>query len=192
MKQKYLALDLELNTDANGATTKIIQVGVAVGIDDTNIETFKWYINPHEPISPFITELTGITQEDIDTKAVPWAQVARELGSIIDTHETFVNPVQWGMGDSQELKTELKENNIDFPYFGNRVIDVKTLFVFMQMAKGNSFKGGLRACMARYKLHFKGEPHRADFDAYNTLLFYFTLLNRQSKIEEIARTFKEL
>jgi inhibitor of KinA sporulation pathway (predicted exonuclease) len=60
------------------------------------------------------------------------------------------------------------------------------------MAKRNSFKGGLRASMSKYKLNFKGEPHRADVDAYNTLVFYFELMKRQTKIEEMIRTAKEL
>lgn len=188
----YLALDLELNTDSEGSTTKIIQVGVAVGSEPSNIETYKWFVDPKEPLSPFIIGLTGITQEDIDTKAVPLSQVASELGQLIDKHNAFVNPVQWGTGDAHELITEFKENNVAFPYFGNRTIDVKTLFVFLQMAKGNSFKGGLRACMSKYKVYFKGEPHRADVDAYNTLVFYFHLMKRQTKIEEMIRTAKEL
>ena len=170
--QNYLALDLELNSDGEGNITKIIQVGVAVGSETSNIRTYKWYVDPKEPLTPFITQLTGITQEDINTKAVPLAQVAKEIGDLIDQHNTFVNPVQWGMGDADELKEEFKENNVEFRYFGNRSIDVKTIFTFLQNAKGNSIKGGLRSSMGRYKLHFKGEPHRADVDAYNTLVFY--------------------
>ena len=127
----------------------------------------------------------GITQEDINTKAVPLAQVAKELGDLIDQHNTFVNPVQWGMGDADELKAEFKENNVEFRYFGNRSIDVKTIFTFLQIARGNSIKGGLRSSMGRYKLPFKGDPHRADVDAYNTLVFYFALMERQRKLEEV-------
>ena len=41
--QNYLALDLELNSDGEGNITKIIQVGVAVGSDTNNIQTYKWY-----------------------------------------------------------------------------------------------------------------------------------------------------
>ena len=192
MSQNYLALDLELNVDAQGNTTKIIQVGIAVGSEVANINTFKWYVDPKEPIVPYITELTGITQEDINTKAVPLSQVAVEIGQIIDEYKTFVNPIQWGGGDAEELMQEFKQNQVEFPYFGHRAIDVKTLFVFFQMAKGNSWKGGLRACMGRYKLHFSGEPHRADVDAYNTLVFYFHLMNRQAKMEQIIRMARDL
>jgi inhibitor of KinA sporulation pathway (predicted exonuclease) len=190
--QNYLALDLELNSNGEGNVTKIIQVGVAIGSNINNIQTYKWYVNPKEPLTPFITELTGITQEDINTKAVPLSQVAAELGELIVQHNTFVNPVQWGFGDADELKAEFKENNVEFPYFGHRAIDVKTIYTFLQMAKENSVKGGLRSCMGRYKLTFKGEPHRADVDAYNTLVFYFALMQRQKKLEEIISTCNKL
>jgi len=194
MNTKYLALDLELNSDGNGNVTKIIQVGIAIGTpnDTNNIQTYKWYVDPKEPLTPFITQLTGITQEDIDTKAVSLAQVAKELGILIDQHKTFVNPVQWGMGDADELKAEFKENNVEFPYFGIRCIDVKTIFTFLEMAKGNNTKGGLRACMGKYKLKFKGEQHRADVDAYNTLVFYFDLMQRQKTLEELISNTKKL
>ena len=60
--QNYLSLDLELNNAEDGSTPnpKIIQVGVAVGSyeDYLHGELYKekWYIDPQEPIFPFITE----------------------------------------------------------------------------------------------------------------------------------------
>lgn len=190
----YLALDLELNTDSDGNTTKIIQVGCAIGSSSApdSIQTYKWFVDPKEPLSPFITQLTGITEEDIRTKAVPLSQVAVELGSLIEANKTFVNPVQWGMGDAAELKAEFAANNIEFRHFGNREIDVKTIYTFLQDAKGNSVKGGLRSCMGRYKLKFIGEPHRADTDAFNTLIFYFLLKNRQTEIEAAIKKLNQL
>ena len=57
---KFLALDLELNQPSG----KIIQVGIAIGDKNTRFEDYvvrKWYIDPQEPISEFINDLTGIT-----------------------------------------------------------------------------------------------------------------------------------
>lgn len=192
--QNFLALDLELNTDQQGNTTKIIQVGIAIGninnID--NIKTFKWYIDPKEPITPYITELTGISQDDINSKSVSHQQVASDLANIIQEYQPFVNPIQWGHDDNTELLQEFKDNNVSFPFFGHRAIDVKTIYLFLQAAKNNSLKGGLRSSMTRYKLHFKGEPHRADIDAYNTLIFFFYLLNRQHQLDSILSTAKSI
>ena len=65
---KFLALDLELNQPSG----KIIQVGVAIGDKNTRFEDYvvrKWYIDPQEPISEFINDLTGITDADIRAEA---------------------------------------------------------------------------------------------------------------------------
>jgi inhibitor of KinA sporulation pathway (predicted exonuclease) len=192
--QNFLALDLELNTDQDGNTTKIIQVGIAVGnINNINdIKTFKWYVDPKEPISPYITQLTGISQDDINSKAVPLQQVALDLQSIIQEYQPFVNPIQWGHDDNAELLQEFKQNNVSFPFFGHRAIDVKTIYIFLQATKNNSLKGGLRSSMNRYKLHFQGEPHRADVDAYNTLIFFFHLLKRQHLLDSLVHNAKSI
>jgi inhibitor of KinA sporulation pathway (predicted exonuclease) len=180
MKKNFLALDLEFDNE------KIIQVGIAVGSNIDDIETFKWYVNPGHPISERITVLTGITQEDIDTKAVGLGVVAKELTDIIYRYGVFVNPVQWGGGDSHRLKNEFKECGIEFECFGHREIDVKTMFVFIQMARQGKTRSGLKNSMRKFNLEFKGEAHRADVDAYNTLVFYFHLRKRQFELEKLT------
>ena len=69
MDKYFFALDLEMNQAENSAHTgKIIQVGLAIGNLEQNIkeyELFDWYVDPNEKIYPRITELTGITNQDI-------------------------------------------------------------------------------------------------------------------------------
>lgn len=185
----FIALDLELNQPSN----RIIQVGVALGSCMQSEEEWvvkQWLLDPDEPIAEFITELTGISNEDIATKAVPWDQMANELGLLIDTHKPFVNPVTWGGGDSVELLTSLKERKIDFPYFGRRWIDVKTTHTFLALTQGKNPSGGLRSTMTHYKMKFIGEPHRADVDAYNTLRLFFNLMERQASLEKLVQIAK--
>jgi inhibitor of KinA sporulation pathway (predicted exonuclease) len=186
--QNYIALDLELNNADDGSTPnpKIIQVGIAIGSYNDylegNIRKQRWYIDPQEPIFPFITQLTGITDQDIAEHAVPHEQVAIELAETIKNHHCFVNPVTWGGGDSRELKDEFKERNITFPCFGHRWIDVKTWYVLSKFARGLEARGGLKSAMHDYKLKFEGDPHRADVDAYNTLRLFFKVLEMQKKL----------
>ena len=172
---KFLALDLELNQPSG----RIIQVGVAIGDKNTRFEDYvvrKWYINPQEPISEFITDLTGITDADISANAYSHEYVARELGELIKEHKVFVNPVTWGGGDSGELLQEFSRNHADFPYFGRRWIDVKTWYTYLMLTRGKAPSGGLSSAMGYFKLHFKGKAHRADVDAANTLALFFHLL----------------
>lgn len=187
-KTPYLALDLELNPSPGG--DEIIQVGVAIGDVDTDPSDYvvrSWYVRPSSgtPIEPRITELTGITQETIDTYGVDHATVASELGSLIREAGVFVNPVQWGLGDARELMAEFANAGLDFPHFGRRVIDVKHFYLFVEAANGRALSGGLRSAMERHGLQFSGTPHRAHTDAMNTLSFFFYLLRRQESLENV-------
>jgi inhibitor of KinA sporulation pathway (predicted exonuclease) len=196
--QNYFSLDLELNNLNNGTTPKIIQVGVSIGspVRPDDIKTFSWYLDPEEEITPFITKLTGIDNQLIKEKAVPHQIVAEELGALININKCFVNPIVWGGGgegnDATELKDEFRERNIDFPFFGRRVVDVKTLYVFNQMVQGKSPSGGLRKSMISYGLTFEGQSHRAEIDALNTLRFFFYFLEKQRKFEEYRFQMKEM
>jgi inhibitor of KinA sporulation pathway (predicted exonuclease) len=189
----YFALDLELNNKNDGTIPKIIQVGIAIGspVRPEDIQTYVWYINPEEPITPFISQLTGITDEIIQEKAVSHETVAEELGDLLKQNECFANPITWGQGDAEELKTEFRERNIDFPFFGRRIFDVKTIYVFQQMVRGKSVSGGLRSAMGTYGLKFDGTPHRADEDAKNTLRLFFYLLNKERRILNAIQELKD-
>ena len=186
LNTSYMALDLELNG------SDIIQVGVAVGNADTGPDDYvvrSWYVQPKSgaAIDPRITELTGIDQDLLDSCAVDHGTVASELGDLIRDTGVFVNPVQWGLGDADELLAEFRQLGCPFPHFGRRVIDVKHFFLFVEAANGHALSGGLRSSMGRHGLQFQGTPHRADHDALNTLRFFFHMLRRQESLE-LAKT----
>lgn len=190
-KQNYLALDLELNQNPETKVPKIIEVGIAIGNPEEGVLlTQNWYIDPQEPLVPFITQLTGINEEIIVSKGRFHSSVAKEIGELIDLYEPFINPVTWGQGDVDELLTEFSQNEVKFPYFGRRIIDVKTMYVFNQLATGRTAAGGLRKSMIKYGIEFVGTSHRASVDALNTLKFFFFLMERQRKLEEMIATCK--
>ena len=194
----YLALDLELNNAPDNSTPNppIIQVGVAIGTwdhyVDNKIITKKWYFNPNETIYPFITELTGITDNDVLYKSVTHEVFAEEFGALIKEYKPFCNFITWGGGDTVELKAEMSARNIPFPYGGRRWIDVKTWYVLRLLANGKRPAGGLRSAMGTYKMKFEGTPHRADDDALNTLRLFFNILDRQQKMQMLIDNAKDL
>ena len=183
----YLSLDLELNNSREGLVNpKIIQVGISIGNYETGIiMTKSWFLDPGEPIHEFITELTGITNFEIARQSVSMETMARELSDLIKKYECFVNPITWGAGDAVKLISELKGNNIYFPHFGRRELDVKQIYTYLMIVQNKSGKSGLSSALGRFKLQFKGRPHRADADAENTLILFFELIKRQKKIEEL-------
>lgn len=193
-EQNYFSLDLELNQNPETKLPKIIEVGVAIG-NPNSPEDFicaNWYVDPQEPLVPFITELTGITEDTIKEKSTPLSQVAKELGDLLKTNNVFCNPITWGQGDANELKSEFAENGIEFPFFGRRIVDVKTIYVFLEQVNGRSPSGGLKSSMGKYKIPFMGTAHIASVDALNTLRFYFFLMERQKKLEELIKAMKNI
>jgi inhibitor of KinA sporulation pathway (predicted exonuclease) len=187
----YFALDLELNTDGT-QTHEICEIGITIGNINEIILTESKIIKIKQKLFEKTTEITGITQNEIDA-GISLKESAEWISNLIDTHKPFCNPVTWGLGDSIELLTEYKNNNIHFPYFGRRIIDVKHLFLFIEAANGRSLSGGLRSSMNKHKLNFVGTPHRAGIDSLNTLRFFFFLLKRQNILENLhlqAKTIK--
>lgn len=182
----FIALDLEFNQPSH----RLIQVGVCLGHPLQAEEEYlvrKWYIDPGEPIADTIVALTGIDDAAIRDNAVPAAQIAEELGALLRAQDTFVNPVTWGGGDSAALLGFFHEHGAPFPHFGRRWLDVKTIHAHLQLCEGRSAAGGLRSVMGHYKLQFRGTPHRADVDAFNTLRLFFHLQARQRAMEELLK-----
>jgi DNA polymerase III epsilon subunit-like protein len=182
---KYFALDLELNNKNDGTVPKIIEVGIAWGSPTApdNIQTFNWYLDPDESITPFITKLTGITDEIIKQKSVSHEILAQEFGELLTVNNAFVNPILWGQNDASMLLNEFRNREIKFPFFGRRVFDVKHLYVLDQITLGNSTNGSLKSAISFNKMKFQGKAHTAASDALNTLRLFFHYISRQRRTQ---------
>jgi inhibitor of KinA sporulation pathway (predicted exonuclease) len=176
-----MSLDLELNKPSG----KIIQVGVAIGdlITQEILHTYSTYINVEEILDPFIINLTGIKQSDVDNGTTLF-QVYDELKAIHKAYECFRNPLTWGGGDTQELKKQLCITDDEMFLFGRRWIDVKTIFLTYQIANNQSKQAGLAKALVKMGLQFKGKKHNAVDDAINTFYMYVELLKRFKQKEE--------
>lgn len=174
----FLSLDLELNQRS------IIQVGLVIGSVDQSPDQYvvkSWYVKPSNnlPVEERITKLTGITRDHIDQCGVDHATLSSEISTFIRSYPypLFPNPVQWGHDDAQILLSECREAGAPLSHFGHRVVDVKTIFTFLGMARGNNVRrASLRSALRACKLEFIGTPHQAPDDALNTLRLYSKLL----------------
>ena len=196
--RNFLALDLEMNNfEGCDKPGKIIQVGVAIGTlnafklyssSPSNKLTYiekSWYVYPGEKIYPRITELTGITSEDVEKYSTPIDCIHDEIQNLMSVHSCYPNPVVWGSGDSDLFKKEVIESLGRCHVFGHRDIDVKTLHTFDLLANNRKTNSSLKTTLTQYKLKFEGTPHRAMDDAKNTLSLFFYLINRQHKINDL-------
>jgi inhibitor of KinA sporulation pathway (predicted exonuclease) len=174
---KLLSLDLEMNQPSG----KVIQVGACVfrKKDGAIIDKFMVYVNPGEKLDKQIVELTGITQNKVDTEGYSCKEAYFKLKQFAQKHKVLKNPLVWGSGSWDDSAHLYKEANPGEPNFmGHRVWDVKTLYQMYRFENGLSIKGGLAAAMEELGLTFEGKNHNALFDAINTVKIYKFLTSK--------------
>lgn len=167
---------LSIDAEYNQPSQKTIQIGAAAFAARTGqlMGKIEIFVNPGEPITQYITDLTGITDKDV--KNAPSIQEAyRILEEFHKQHKCFKNPLVWGSGtrnDSQMIHTEANlkdsEGNLVPNFMGYRVLDVKSLFQTMQIFHNKTVRGGLENVCQRLGIGFEGRAHTALADAMNT------------------------
>ena len=175
-----LALDLEMCQPSG----TIIQVGAAIGSLKTGkvIDTFSRIVNPHEVVSPFITELTGITQEQANN-GTSLIGAYKELVEWKTKHKARKQIVTWGNGDHYVLKKQLGLHvDSEGWALGHRFYDTKTLFQAIMTAKNKKTKMGLAGALAYYGIQFEGRAHDAKFDAANTFALFYKIIKQLEKL----------
>lgn len=192
-----MVIDVELNQPSR----KVIQIGAAV-FNPRNaalIERLELYVNPGEPIDPFITNLTGIRDSDV-YGGCTIKEAYEELKFLHKKHKCFPNPMVWGSGvrnDSLAIydgyKDYMIENGLEYDqenFFGYRVLDVKTVFQSVQIFEDSMYSGGLKDCLKKFGIEFEGEPHRALSDAINTFRMWYHLMRifHDGKVSQKKRT----
>lgn len=172
----FTSIDLEMNQPSK----KIIQIGACVGNITTGkiLDKLSIFVNPNESLNPEIIKLTGITQDDVDG-GTTLLNAYEALKRFHKEHNSFINPITWGGGDSNELRDQLLSENPDVNLewcFGRRWIDTKTLFVSHRFANRQPIQGGLAKSMLKVGLRFQGRKHNATDDSVNTFHMYSKML----------------
>lgn len=129
----YIVFDLEFNQDfspANGQRIRrsgfeIIQIG-AVKLDQNlnTINTFQRYVKPtmYPDISPFITELTGITTEQLLSEET-FPLVLSDFAKFAEGSDTVF--CIWGMADLKELYRNIEYHKLDKNLLSKRYINLQ-------------------------------------------------------------------
>lgn len=172
--QKYSVIDLE-TTGANRDGQKITEIAI-INFDGKKIEsTFSSLVNPERYISYQIQQLTGITNEMVQT-APKFYQLAKEIverteGRVIVAHNVFF--------DYRFLQREFRELGFLFK---------REVYCTCKMAR-LTFPGLMSYSLKNLSQHFNHQqlnPHRALSDAEDCLNL-FTLI--QSSPSDSAHSF---
>jgi inhibitor of KinA sporulation pathway (predicted exonuclease) len=190
-----ISIDLEQNQPSG----KIIQLGyVIANVKSKEIKTAKSIIvNPNETLGMCIegmsiTDLTGLTQQDVDSGKT-LDEAYEQMCSDISRYHVSKHPFQWGQ-DHFDLRNQLEFTWEEY-IFRKRGHDIKSFYQLYQMTTANGkVISGLKSSMNALGMSWNtryGNPHNALADAYNTLLTYWNIADRLKKYDLIERQLNE-
>ncbi|RDW19625.1 ATP-dependent helicase DinG [Oceanobacillus arenosus] len=166
--KKYVVIDLETTGHSPTKDDKIIDVGIVVIKNNQIIETKTTLFNPNQSIPPFITNLTGISDDDV--KDAPFFhEKADEIISIFQDSYLIAHNVPFDLGF---LNAELMNN--DKQILHNSVIDTVELSRIL-FPKAPGYK---LVQLAEYLNIVHDDPHRALSDAYVTAKLFLKLAEK--------------
>ena len=160
VNQPFVFVDIE-TTGGSHFTSRVLEVGVVRVENHQVVATYKQLLHPDERIPPFITKLTGITNEDVED-APRFAQIADELAEILDGAVFVAHNVRF---DYAFLKMEFERLGANFrPSLLCTVRMSRKLFPQYRTHK-------LADLIARHSLNAPAR-HRAYDDAHCLWQFY--------------------
>ncbi|OEU40324.1 3'-5' exonuclease [Lactococcus cremoris subsp. cremoris IBB477] len=174
---RYAVVDLEA-TDAHSSENKIIQIGIVLVEGGKIVETYSTEVNPHEPLLPRISELTGLSDKQLKS-APDFSEVASEVRKLL-TDSVFVAHnarFDYGLLEKSFLNAGLEFNEM------LRVDTVDLARVFYPTFE----KYGLEALSEKLDLAHD-HPHAAVSDAYATAEL---LIRIEEKIQKLPRSVLE-
>jgi inhibitor of KinA sporulation pathway (predicted exonuclease) len=173
LNNELLIIDLETTSsqdeDGYQVNNDIIQIG-AVLLDRNldEIDRFTSLVKPREPITEYITNLTGITQDQVDI-APDFLTVANNL---IEWASSNVNNIKniricaWGTYfDVPILRRQFREYKVNYPFSGT-AFDIKTLaMIWMSMSNRRTDKLSVEHVATTMGYQATGAYHDAMVDA---------------------------
>jgi len=189
----FIIFDLEFNQDVSSLQNfdrersqypfEIIQIG-AIKLDQElkTIGTFNRYVMPtfYTRINPFVTELTGITTEQLQIEE-PFPAIYKAYTEFIDGPDTIF--CIWGMSDIQGLIKNIEDHQLSHKLLPKMVINLQP---YASMLLNRSRKNLLRLGHAVEALNIPITYafHNALHDAFYTAEVFKKIYN--SSIQPIS------
>lgn len=176
MTKHILIIDLEATcwegAPPKGQQSEIIEIGIALlNSEDGNIVMNKsLLIKPvHSTVSPFCTELTTITQEQLDKEGIGLEEAFENMTA--ELHAWQYTWASYGAYDRNMMQKQAELFGIDYP-MSEEHINVKQLFA----EKCNAGKAvGMARALQLLNIPLEGTHHRGVDDAKNIAKIFFAL-----------------
>lgn len=173
LERPLAVFDLE-TTGINIATDRIVEIAIVKAMPDGSTQTKVKRINPGIPIPPEVTEIHGISDEDV--KDCPtFKEVANEIKQFIDNCDLAgYNSDRF---DVPLLVEEFLRVGLDLDMKNRRLIDVQTIFHLMEK----------RTLSAAYKFYCGNElvdAHSAAADVNATFEVLKAQINHYDELKE--------
>lgn len=168
MENKYVVIDLETNGNSPKKGDRIIQFAAVVVRNGKIVEEYSSLINPLQPISPFIEELTGINDEMVKDAPL-FEEIAEKVQELLKDAYFVAHNVLF---DLSFLSEEL-EQAFYSPFYGPVLDTVELARVLFPTA--DSYK---LTDLALQEGIVHSRPHQADSDAYVTAELLLILLRK--------------
>ena len=168
----YLVIDLEATCDERSPVfpkeSEIIEIG-AVMVDGRQLDTigeFQTFVRPvrHPVLTAFCTQLTSITQAEVDA-ACGFADAIAALGGFIAQYSDQGWPqfCSWGDYDKHQFAKDAAYHGVALP-LGSDHINLKTAF---SRALRDKKRYGMSRALKRVGIELEGTHHRGIDDARN-------------------------
>ncbi|CAM1340009.1 exonuclease domain-containing protein [Tenacibaculum amylolyticum] len=112
-------------------------------------------------VSPFCTELTTITQEQLNTEGISFEEACTKLREEYNAKEYAW--ASYGAYDLKMIKNQCKIRGVEYP-LSQEHINVKELF---SKVKGISKRVGMKGALHMLNIPLEGTHHRGVDDAKN-------------------------
>ena len=170
MSTTYVAVDVE-TTGLDAGNDSIIEIGAITFRDADILDQFSSLVNPHKEVPPFITQLTGITQEMVDD-APSMFSLRSKLRGVIGDHVLVGHNIGFDAAFLREERLGI----------GNHRVDTVTLASILYPEAG---RFGLES-LARFlnlPIPTGEQTHRAFDDAELTLELFLALKEKALMLE---------
>jgi inhibitor of KinA sporulation pathway (predicted exonuclease) len=164
-----------------GQISEIIEIGLCV-VDleqRSRVERDRIMVRPERStVSEFCTELTGITQAEVDAGV----SFQEAVGILLERHHSDSRPwASWGDYDRKQVQRQCSAISIGYP-FGATHINAKAVFAESYALP----RQGMDSALRHAQLPLEGRHHNGADDAWNIAALILTLIERGSWPDSIS------